>query len=125
MTKRNLQWYGAVPNKTKNAAIRRCILQYTSESMDVVRIFGKSRKAIHLFGTVPNVDTKRDGAIPFTYKDRFFLAILREDFLVVFEDKDLNMRALINLMECNPTTHENLPFAEYFEHYMQNELIVR
>ena len=120
MPKRDLQWYGAAPNATKSAAIRRCILQYTSESMDVVRIFGKSTNAIRIFGMEPSVGTKKDGAIPFTFKDRFFLAILREDFLIVCEDKDLNMRALIDLLECNPTTYLNLSFAKFFEHYLQN-----
>ena len=87
MSRRDLQWYGAVPNATKSSAIRRCILQYTSESMDVVKIFGRSTHAFRIFGMEPSDATKRDGTIPFTYKNRFFLAIYREDFLVVFEDR--------------------------------------
>ncbi len=111
MPTRSLQWYGALPNPTQKSFIRRCILNFTSEATDPMRVFG-------MFQSDPTV---RDGTIPFTYNNRLFLTVFREGFFVVFEDSHLNIRALIEeLWDCNPVKYVDLPFAEYFDHYMEN-----
>ena len=110
MPTRDLKWYGALPTPSEKSLIRRCILNFTSEATDPLRIFG-------MFHNDPDL---RDGTLPFTYKsNRLFLAVFREDFFVVFEDHDLNIRALIEeLWDCNPVKHVELPFGDYFDNYM-------
>ena len=110
MPKKSLQWYDTLPTPSQKSNIRRCVLQYTSEATEQIRLFGMLR-----------IDPmERDGTIPFWYNNRLFVAVLREEFFVVFEDRDLNIKALIALWDCKPIKYLELPFAEYFDHFIHD-----
>lgn len=113
MPKRNLQWCGNIPSVQQKSRIRRCILQYTSETTENYDIFGM------LFeDTVLN-----DTTVPFTFKNRLFLAIFREDFVVVCEDTSLNIKVLIDLWDRNIVDYLQMPFADDFMYIVENNFI--
>ncbi len=113
MPKRNLQWYGAVPSVQQKSRIRRCVLEYTSETTENYDIFGMLFEDAEL----------NDSTVPFIFKNRLFLAIFREEFVVVCEDTSLNIKVLIDLWDSKPVDYLQMPFAEEFKQTVENNFI--
>ncbi len=109
MPKRNLQWCGTVPSVQQKSRIRRCILEFTSETTESYDIFGM------LF----NDPDLNDTSVPFIFKKRLFLAIFREEFVIVCEDTSLNIKVLIDLWDSKPVDYLEMPFAQEFEMVVQ------
>ena len=103
MPLRKLQWFGNIPTKSQKSCVRRCIPQYTSETTEDYEIFGTLHESADCYN------------VPFTYKNRLFLAIYRQDFVIALEDTSLNIKVLIDLWDCKPVKHHQLPFASEFE----------
>ena len=112
MPQRNLQWYGSVPSAQKKSRIRRCILEFTNETTDNYSIFG-----ISLTDSSGN-----DTTVNFMYGQRMFLAIFREEFVIVCEDCTLNIRVLIDLWDRQPRDYTEMNFRNEFELYI-NEFL--
>ncbi len=108
MPRRNLQWYDTLPNSLQTSRIRRCVRNFTREETEPFRLFGTLQTE------------KKDGVAPFTYKERLFVAVFREDFVVAIEDRHLDIKPLIDLWDCKPIKYRELPFAEDFEHYVND-----
>ena len=105
MTRYNLIWHGTLATTRQRACIRRCILQYTSETTETYDVFGMLLHDPHL------VDT----TVPFEFHNRLFLAIFREEFCIFCEDNCLNIKVLIDLWDCKPVDYLQLPFADVIE----------
>ena len=110
MPQRNLQWVGPVPNANQKARIRRCILEYTSEM----------KEKYDIFGTTHHFMNRNEPNIPIKYGQRMFLAIFRDDFVIVCEDNTLNIKVLIDLWDCIPVEFTEMQFANDFEVYVKN-----
>ena len=107
MPLRKLKWFGNTPTKSQKSSVRRCILQHSSETTEDYEIFGMLHNS-----------TACD-SVPFIYENRLFLAIHRQDFVIVLEDISLNIKALIDLWDCKPILHQHLGFAEEFEMWVK------
>ena len=108
--KRNLQWYGSVPTANKKSRIRRCILEFTSETTENYNIFGISLTD----------SSENDTTVNFKYGQRMFLAIFRKEFVIVCEDCTLNIKVLIDLWDRPPLDYTEMNFGNEFELYITN-----
>ena len=99
MPSRKLKWFGEEPTTTQRACVRRCILQHSNETTDDYEIFGMLHEASSI------------ESVPIRYENRLFLAVYRQDFVIVLEDTSLNIRVLIDLWDCQPLNYHDLPFV--------------
>lgn len=103
----NLYWYGDELTEELKLCLQTCISQYTNEATDNFNVFA-----------MPNI-VEGTTNVPFWYRRRLFLAIFREDFVIVIEDNDLNIRILIeDLWDCYPANYLELTFFAEFVSYI-------
>ena len=110
MPRRNLKWYGTMPSDEMRSQIRRCVRSYTKEIDEQCQCFGTM------------LTEKKHGTYPFTYINRLFLAIYKGEYVIVIEDKHLDIKSLINdFWDKKPDHHTSFQFCELFLDFIVKE----
>ena len=110
MPRRNLQWYGSMPTDDMRSKIRRRVRSYTREIVEQCKCFGTW------------LTEQKNGTYPIRYMNRLFLAIYEGEYVIVIEDKHLDIKSLINdLWDRKPDHYDCFQFCELLLDFISKE----